>query len=125
MSIFNYKFENSGGSEFNDTVFDQLFALNDYSYKIRIKPSTSFWRLGIRFSQSVLVPFFHPSGRYNDATYPNIEFVAGEIPDPSRTENPDHLHLSGYWMPGYQNSYIFHHIENYTPMDVVELGLSY
>ena len=125
MAELKFVLQNELQIEYNDSVFDRLFELENYRYQIRIRPKNQFWRFGLRFSPHENVPFYAPEGRYNVNSFPNIEWVAGDIPEPSRTENPNHVHLSGYWLPGISNSHIFNFVEDYKPMDEIVVELTF
>jgi KAP family P-loop domain len=125
VAEFNFILENEGGTEYNDSVYDRLFELENFTYQIKIRPQNPFWRFGIRFSPHETVEFYAPQGRYNNSFYPNVELVAGDIPEPTRIENPNHVHLSGYWLPGLENSHIFNFVKDYTPMDEIIMEFLY
>src|SRR5438034_11574672 len=101
MHSLTHTFKNNGLGEYNDDVFDErLFDLsaNEYTFTIKPKSGTQFWRLGIRLSKTEEIEFFHPKARYKEPEfrkYKDIHLGVGEW-DKKNWILPNRIHLMQY-----------------------------
>jgi hypothetical protein len=117
--------KNSGGIEYNDVADDAVFDLYDNTYQIVLSPKDQFWRFGFRFSSNEKIEFVHPTGRYNNRDYANIELDVGDMKSPKEWTSPNKIELGCYWLPGFDNGHIFNRFESYIPLSTVEVNLRY
>jgi hypothetical protein len=114
---------NRGGFEFNDTSYDRVFDLTDSNYKITLKPKGTSWRFGVRFGRTADIPFYHPSGRYNNPDFPNIELVVGVRNNLTGLwTEPNRLELGSYFIPDLDDP-LLNRWEHYEPTSQVALYL--
>src|SRR5579864_698872 len=114
-------FKNTGDIPYNDVASEELFNLEDVSYRFTLTPKTKFWRFGIRFSKDPVIPFFHPNGRYNSSSHPNIEFNVGVKPPSGEWFDANRIEFGYYYLPGLENGHPFDRWEKYESLMPVEI----
>lgn len=94
-----FVFKNTGSEVHNDIVYPgPSFELENNSFKLSFEPLTKFWRLGIRFSKTPTIDFYHPAHRYKEPEFNQFKDLligVGEW-DNANWTLPNRLQLAQY-----------------------------
>jgi hypothetical protein len=88
----NLIFENSGDREDNDRGGNTVYDLIGYRYSFTLKPSTKFWRFGIRMANVTKANF----KRYEDTQVKHLEICAGLRSIDGAWRNPEIIQVQQY-----------------------------
>lgn len=110
----NFTLSGKGGSEINDERLSQIFPIEGYQYQIRIRPHSSFWRFGLRFSaDSRGAGGYSKTHRYNNPQVKHLEVCVG-VRNPD-WQMPNVIHLQEYYITEKGSTY-------FASQDYVENG---
>jgi len=123
MEERKYKFKNNGSEINNDVVYDYPFDLLNFSHTFLIQPKTKFWRLGLRFSKTSDIKFYHPLDRHKNKETPDIQISAGECDKLYSWSLPNRLQLSQYYLG--KLDHILKRFDTYQEQELIRLDINF
>lgn len=113
-------FRNTGTSEWNDVVHNEVFDLENNDYIFTIEPNTNFWRFGLRLFNSIEIPFSSNS-RHNELNI-DIHLAVGTwYKAENRWENANRIELGQYNIKSIDH--IIDRFDEYKSLNKVEFSV--
>jgi hypothetical protein len=95
-NISTINFKNTGHTEWNDVIHDQVYELDNTDYLFVLEPRTENWRFGLRLFPTKNIPFSTTSRHINEGNI-DIQLAVGTWYKPQNYwENPNRIELGQY-----------------------------